>query len=258
MISDITPVLLTYNEAANLARTLAGLSWAAEVVVVDSGSTDETLAIAAGFHNVRVVQRSFDTHAAQWNAATGESRSEWVLSLDADYALSDELIDELKTWRPDPQIDAYLCRFQYCLNGKPLRHGSLYPPRAVLYRRERCCYVQDGHTQSLQIPGATGWLEHVILHDDRKPVSRWLENQHGYAQLEARKLLSASPEGLSWCDRVRRRIVFAPVLVFFTVLLARGAIFDGWAGWAYAYQRLIAETILALHLLEQRHSRARQ
>jgi glycosyltransferase involved in cell wall biosynthesis len=63
----ITPLILTYNEAPNIDRTLRPLSWAKEVIVIDSGSTDETLAICKKFQNVRIVIRPFDNHTAQWN-----------------------------------------------------------------------------------------------------------------------------------------------------------------------------------------------
>lgn len=251
MTSDITPLVLTFNEAPNLERTLARLTWAREVVLLDSFSTDETLSIARKHPNVRVVQRRFDTHGAQWAAGVAECRTEWVLSLDADYVLSPELVQELKAWRPRPDVDAYFCRFQYSINGKPLR-GSLYPPRAVLFQPARCGYVQDGHTQRLHVPGKVDWLEHVIFHDDRKPISRWLADQDRYARIEAEKLSTAVPKALSWPDRLRRHIVMAPPLVFFGTLLVKGVIFDGWRGWFYACQRTIAELLLSLRLAQAR------
>ena len=93
MALDVTPVLLALDEEANLPRTLAALAWAREVVLVDSGSTDRTLALAAQARNVRVVQRAFDGHASQWNFAVHETGidSEWVLALDADHVLEPAL-----------------------------------------------------------------------------------------------------------------------------------------------------------------------
>lgn len=257
MTSDITPVVLTFNEAPNLGRTLARLTWAREVVVLDSLSTDETLSIARTYPNVRIAQRTFDTHVSQWNAGVGDCRTDWVLSLDADYVLSPELVEELKAWRPQPDVDAYFCRFRYCIEGQPLR-GSLYPPRAVLFQPARCRYVQDGHTQRLHVPGKSGWLKHVILHDDRKPLSRWLASQGRYATLEAEKLLSTPSGVLRWRERVRRQMVLAPVLVFFATLLGKGMILDGWRGWFYVCQRTIAELILSLRLAEAKCQKVRR
>ena len=87
MLEQITPLILTYNEAPNIGRTLENLSWARDVVVVDSFSDDETLEIAASFPNVRVVQRVFDSHRNQWEFGLRETeiQTPWVLALDADY-----------------------------------------------------------------------------------------------------------------------------------------------------------------------------
>jgi len=247
----ITPLVLTFNEEPNLARTLAQLTWARESVVLDSSSTDNTLSIAAKCPNARVLSRRFDSHLNQWTAGVAECRTKWVLALDADYVLSPELVDELKTWTPEPGVDAYFCRFRYCVQGRPLR-GSLYPPRAVLFRKDRCRYVQDGHTQLLEIEGRSGWLKHVIYHDDRKPMHRWLGDQDRYAKLEVAKLSAAGDGPLSWPDRIRRNVVVAPVVVFFYLLLWKGLILDGWPGWIYVCQRLIAELILSARLAESR------
>src|SRR6185295_4953185 len=95
MLDQITPLVLTFNESPNIGRALERLTWAKEVVVVDSFSTDDTLALARGFPNVRVVQRAFDSFADQCNFGLEQIQTPWVLSLDADYILSQELVREL-------------------------------------------------------------------------------------------------------------------------------------------------------------------
>jgi glycosyltransferase involved in cell wall biosynthesis len=249
MPTEISPLVLTYNEAPNLRRTLQRLAWAKEVIVVDSFSTDETLSIAAEFPNVCVVQHKFEIHARQWDYGVLQTIAPWVLALDADYVLSEALIQELKAWQPDENIDAAFVRFRYCIFGRPLR-GTLYPPRAVLFRKDRCQYIQDGHTQLLQINGPTLTLDGVIDHDDRKPLSRWLWAQDRYAVLEAQKLITTPQAELSTQDRIRRNIIFAPLLVLLYSLLVKGLIFDGWPGWYYVFQRILAEIMLSLRLLE--------
>src|SRR5690242_8184654 len=134
MLADITPVILTYNEAPNIARSLERLGWAREVVIVDSGSTDETLAIARRFANVRLIHRPFDTHALQWRFATGDTgvSSGWILRLDADYMVEAALRDEIAGLSPAGDTAAYQIAFTYCVHGKPLR-ASLYPALPVLF-----------------------------------------------------------------------------------------------------------------------------
>ena len=148
-------------------------------------------------------------------------------------------------------MNAYFARFRYCVFGHPLR-GTLYPPRAVLFRKACCQYVQDGHTQQLQIEGQTGLLENVIDHDDRKPLSHWLWAQDRYAKLEAAKLAETPAAALTLPDRLRRKIILAPFLVCFYTLLAKGLILDGWPGWYYVFQRTLAEMLLSLRLLEEK------
>src|SRR5262245_31744706 len=99
MLDLITPVVLTYDEEPNLARTLGALTWAREVLVVDSFSHDGTLRIASSFPNVRVVQRAFDNHCAQWSFGLDSTGPEpgFVLALDADYLVTPELLAELAT-----------------------------------------------------------------------------------------------------------------------------------------------------------------
>jgi glycosyltransferase involved in cell wall biosynthesis len=248
-LADITPLVLTWNEAPNLERTLARLAWAAEVVVLDSGSTDGTQEIARRFPNVRVEMRPFDDHTSQWNHGVDQVRTPWVLSLDADYVLGIGFEQELAAL--DATAAAYEAAFHYLIGGKPLR-ASLYPPRTVLFQKSRGRYLQDGHTQLLRVDGAVGRLKTKIAHDDRKPLSRWLASQDKYALLEAEKLLAVDPASLRMQDRLRRTGWAAVPATLIYTLLVKGTLLDGWRGWYYTLQRVLAEIVLALRLLEAR------
>src|SRR4051794_39827406 len=94
----ITGLLLTYNEEDNIIRVLDRLTWLPKVLVIDSYSTDSTLQILRRYPNVEVHQRKFDTHATQWNYGLSLCDSQWILSLDADYVLSDAFVEEIKTY----------------------------------------------------------------------------------------------------------------------------------------------------------------
>lgn len=249
MLDQITPLILTYNEAPNIARVLGGLSWAREIVVVDSLSDDETVQIAKSFPNARVVQRAFDCHRNQWEFGLKETgiTTPWVLALDADYILTEELIRELKTLQPATETAGYRANFIYCINGKKLRSG-IYPPVTVLYRRESATYVQDGHTQRIALEGPIEDLHSPLLHDDRKPFRRWLNSQTKYTKLEAQKLLATDPNELKFPDRLRRWRIIAPPAMLVYCLVVRGGILDGWAGFYYAFQRAIAEVMLSNRL----------
>jgi glycosyltransferase involved in cell wall biosynthesis len=251
MLEQITPLILTHNEAPNVGRTLAQLSWAKDIVVVDSFSDDDTVEIASSFPHVRVHQREFDSHADQWTFGLRETgiSSEWVLALDADYVLTDEFVAEIPNLTPDSDLKGYRARFIYCVNGKRLISG-IYPPVSVLYRRIHASYQQDGHTHKVVLDGRIENLQAPILHDDRKPLRRWLEAQSRYTQLEADKLLTASRGSLSWTDRIRSWRVVAPAAMLLYCLIGRGGVLDGWAGFYYAFQRALAELMLSLYLIE--------
>jgi glycosyltransferase involved in cell wall biosynthesis len=252
-LREVTPVLLTYNEEPNIERTLVRLDWASDIVLVDSFSKDETVTIARRHRSVRVFQRAFDTHATQWNFAIHETSvtTDWVLALDADYVLPDEFIDEVSALQVTPKISAYRADFRYCVVGRPLR-GTLYPPVTVLFRKDKARYEQEGHTQRVTINGMVGALRSKILHDDRKPPSRWLSSQQQYARLEVDYLLASSARHLRQVDRVRLMAWPAPILVFLYVLLVKGCILDGWPGWLYVLQRTVAELLLAIEIISRR------
>lgn len=249
---EITPVILTYNEAPNIERTLARLAWARDIVVVDSFSTDETLDLASRSPQVRVFQREFDCHENQWNFALSETGidSEWVLALDADYVLTPELLEELKSLNPSNNVAGYRARFIYCVEGRRLR-GSAYPPVTVLFRHRGASYKQDGHTQRVQLQGAIALLRSPVLHDDRKSFDHWRRAQRRYTKLESSKLAKSKWQDLSWADRIRKLRVIAPIAMPLYCLFVKGGILDGRAGLYYAFQRALAELLLSLYLIER-------
>jgi len=251
MLDEITPVILTGNEERNIGRTLAQLAWAKDVVVVDSMSGDATVALAQTFPNVRVFPRPLDTLAKQWTFAVEETgiRTPWVLTLDADYFVTPELVEELRALDPPTRTTAYVARFLYAIHGRPL-HGSLYPPRMVLLRRGRFVFYQDGHTQRVRIDDLASTLRSPIIHDDRKGVGRFFTRQLRYMEDEADKLLDSKRRG-SLRDRIRRLRIVAPPLVFLHTLFVKGVIRDGWPGVYYALERFAAELILSMILIER-------
>ncbi len=247
---SLTALVLTRDEEPNIGRCLENLRWVSRVLVVDSFSTDETVAIARDFPNVEVVQREFDEHAKQWASGVEQVRTEWVLALDADYMITDELAEEIRGLADDGATHAFEAEFVYCIHGHPLR-GTLYTPTKILFRRSRARYVQEGHTQRLQVDGRVGRLTGKVRHDDRKPLSRWFRNQLAYAALEADHLRAMMPDQRALSDRLRLGLLMPLVVPFYCLVVQRG-ILDGWSGIYYALQRTLAEILIALDLLDGR------
>jgi glycosyltransferase involved in cell wall biosynthesis len=251
MLERITPLILCRDEEPNIGRTLGQLAWAGEVVVVDSFSTDRTVEIARGFPNVRLVQRTFDTHARQWAFGLSQVKTEWALTLDADYFVPQALVRELAALAPADAVAGYEAEFVYAIGGRPLR-ASLYPPRPVFLRRGKYEIYQDGHTQRVRVEGDMERLGTPMVHDDRKSLRRFIERQRAYMRQEAEKLRATPFAALSASGKIRKLRVVAPFATLLYTLFARRTILDGLPGLHYAFERFLAEAILSRELFRAR------
>lgn len=248
---EITVMILTYNEENNIARTLDAVKWAKHILVVDSGSTDRTLEIVRGYPQARLMTRAFDDVAQQSNFGLDHVETAWVLSLDADYQLSAALQREIECLQPAEDIGGYRVSFNYCIDGRRLR-STIYPPRTVLFRPLLARYRNEGHAIRIDVAARVEDLAGRINHDDRKPLGRWLASQMRYVPLEADYLLATPRVDLNRNARIRLMAWPAPILVFFYTLIAKRCILDGWAGWLYVLQRVLAETMIALEIVDRR------
>jgi glycosyltransferase involved in cell wall biosynthesis len=244
----VTPVVLTYNEDHNIESTLASLAWARRIILLDSGSTDGTERIARSFQNVEWHVRRFDNHRAQWNHAIHETAilTEYVLALDADMRPADGFQDELTRFLGKREFAGAWIPFEYRVLGRGLV-GSIYPPQIRLFRKSALRIDQPGHTQVFTVDGPLYRFRAKLIHEDRKPLSRWLKNQSEYAALEAARIRSAEKIGLK--DRLRIAGVSPAVWGLYAYLRAGGPL-NSAASRAYAYERLIFEAILARLLAE--------
>jgi glycosyltransferase involved in cell wall biosynthesis len=256
VLDQVTPLILTLNEAPNIARTLDKLNWAQRIVVIDSGSTDETLEILRSYPRVQVIQHPFTDFASQCNYGLTRIADPWVLSLDADYELTDELVKELEALAPSAEVAGYRASFIYRIHGRALR-GTLYPARTVLYRKDRASYRNEGHGHRVSVDGRVAPLNGCIYHDDRKPLARWFSSQCRYARDEVDHLLGPRRGPLTSSDRIRMMGWPAPIGVLFYTLFAKGCLLDGWPGWYYVLQRVVAEAMIALEIIDRRLRRDR-
>ncbi len=247
--------ILAKNEAANLARTLAPLAttgW--PVTILDSSSTDDTAAIAAAHPFVRLQPFTYTTHHAAYNAITTTlADTPAVIILDADMVLSQGLIAEVQalitSHLPGSRIPIARAPVAFCVEGQPLKHASLYPPKPFLFPTGQPWFVQSGHAERVRDDVPVHQFHHSIAHDDRKPFASFLAGQARYSQNFVDRLATGE---VTSRDRFRARwplMIFAVPLVSF---LARFGLLDGRAGRIYALDKLIAEAIMHRQALAAR------
>jgi glycosyltransferase involved in cell wall biosynthesis len=229
----ITVLVMTYNEAANIGACLDSAPFAHEKIVVDSGSEDDTVAVAHA-HGARVITQSWLGFGRQRNFAATLAQTDWILFLDADERLSGalaiELTQRLAALARDPSSVGLLPRTTYFM-GRPMRwyRGMQREFKARLYHRDRATWSEPRVHESLQYQGAAVKFNGALIHlHDPTLVHARLKALH-YAELKVR----------DWAERQRPLRVLEWGLVFIATFLKdyllRLAFLDGARGWIAAY-----------------------
>ena len=251
----VTPMILTYNEEPNLGRTLDSLRWAERVVVLDSGSTDATERIAKSFSNVDWRVRRFDSFKDQteYGVHATEIRSDYVLALDADMEVSSKLVTEMEARFMPGNFAGGMLPFEYRVTGHPLA-GSLYPAQVRLFARDKVEVWQDGHGHKFRVNGPVYNFAAPLIHDDRKPLERWVASQLSYSSIELERILDGKES--KFRDRLRRLGLMPPIVAALAYLRSGGP-WGGAAAARYAYERATYECLLAIRLMSARLEKER-
>jgi glycosyltransferase involved in cell wall biosynthesis len=223
---NLSVVIITFNEEANLERTLASVAWADEVVIVDSGSADRTQQIAEA-HGAKFFVEPWKGFAAQKNSALEKASGDWILSLDADEEVEPVLADEIRraTAASAPLQGFYIPRKNFFL-GRWIRHGGFYPDRKLrLFRRGTARFEDRLVHEDAQIDGPTGVLRGHLLHRAYPTLTGYLEHMNRYSSLGAQMTAANGARRFSFID-----IVVRPKLTFFYNYVVRGGFLDGREG----------------------------
>lgn len=261
----ISVVVLTKDEAANLPRCLASVAWADDVLVLDSGSSDDTCGVARAL-GARVMTRPFDSFGSQRNHAMeqGALRNEWVLHLDADEVVTPELREALQAIVHEGEgarFPAWRIPSRVIFMGRWLRHAGMYPSYQVRFgRRDALRFVDHGHGQREALPAhEIGTLAAPFEHYNfSKGVNDWFARHLRYARAEALQAMAERGSALQPGEllardatvrrralkRLGNRLPFRPTLRFWYAYALRRGFLDGVAGYRYsrmlqAYQRFI-------------------
>ncbi len=188
MPKTLSVAVITFNEEANLARTLRSVAWADELVVVDSGSTDDTLAIAEAF-GARIFAEDWRGFGQQKNLAISKCRCDWVLSLDADEEVSTALASEIRALlgapEPPPNSLYTVPRRNYFLR-RWMRYGGYYPDRKLrLFARGNIFFEHALVHETIPASLPTGQLRGDLLHHAYYTLTSYIEHMNRYSTLGA-------------------------------------------------------------------------
>ena len=232
----LSVALITLNEELNLRRTLESVQWADEIVVIDAGSADETVAIAQSF-GARVITRPWAGFAAQKNFALAQCTGDWVLSLDADEELTPELQGEIRTLlATNPPQHAFRLKRRNLFLGRWIRHGGFYPDAKLrLFRRVEANgalqprFEDRPVHESIAFAGAAPTLEHDLIHHAYPTLAAYLEHMNRYSTLGAELLVNKGRVSRSWIAFLAR-ILYIPTLNFYWNYGVRLGFLDGREG----------------------------
>jgi len=232
----LSVAIITCNEERNIARTLASVSFADEIVVVDSGSTDRTVEIAQSF-GAKVIHRDWPGFAAQKNFAIQQCSGDWILSLDADEEMSLDLRTQLQFLLPTyPPVDAYFLKRRNLFLGRWVKYGGYYPdPKLRLFRRSAANYTMPPRFEdrpvheTIVFDGEFSTLDFDLIHHAYPTLEDYLEHMDRYSTLGAQLLVaqgrtSHNPIAFYW------NVLLVPFLTFVWNFIFRLGFLDGREG----------------------------
>jgi len=225
---NISALVLTYNEEANIERSLSSLSFCKEIVIVDSGSTDRTLELAARFTD-KIISHRMEGFGPQRNIGIDSASCDWILWLDADEEISGELKESIIGIPVDTEFAGFCLNRQTRYLGKWIKHSGWYPQYVLrLFNRKfgRCRDVAIHESISLQ--GKPGRLKGDIMHYAYRDLAHHIEKINNYTSLIARQKY----------DKGRRfnllKLIFAPPAEFVKKYFLKLGFLDGLPGLAIA------------------------
>lgn len=223
-MSRVSVTIITLNEAANIRECLDSVAWADEIVVVDSESRDETVAIAREYTD-KVFVNPWPGHQEQKNVALDKATGPWIFSLDADERVTPELAEEIRGVVNDPAAcEGYDVSRKNYFVGRWMRHGGWWPDRVMrLFQKPHGRFGGINPHDRVIIQGRTGSLSSPLIHHTYRTFKQYVHKQYSYAEIGAQEMLRRRPG---------RRIMAVTILLrglvkFVEVYVLKRGVFDG-------------------------------
>lgn len=221
-MKGISAILITKNEERNVEACLASLSFAEEIIVVDSGSTDGTEAICRNDPRVRWFPEAWKGFGAQKNSALERAGGPWVFSIDADERVTPELAQEISALDPAAPYAGYRVPRRSFFGERWVRHGGWYPDHTIrLWRNGAGRFDDRSVHEAVRVDGPVGTLRGDLLHYTYEDVSDFVERMNRYSSLGAEELLRAGKRATGF------DLLLRPPYTFFRMFVLRRGFLDG-------------------------------
>lgn len=185
----VSVIILTLNEEKNIEQCLQSVyGWTDDVQIIDSNSTDNTVKIARKYtNNVYIVEEGHWANIRNWAMSNIPLKYEWVMFVDADEWLTEELKNEIiQKINSNPDEIGFYIRRRFIFLNKWLKHGGMYSKVLRLFKHEKTEYIESGDVEYAKVKGKVGILKNDMIHQDLKPFSAWID-KHNKISLRAAK-----------------------------------------------------------------------
>jgi glycosyltransferase involved in cell wall biosynthesis len=222
--------IVAKNEEANLKRVFPTIAWAEEIILVDSGSTDGTVALAESY-GARVFHESWKGYGGQCNSALDKCTSEWVFSLDADEEVTPELAQSIRSTLAAPAFAAYWVPRRNFIFGRAMLHGGYYPDRKLrLFRRGAARLREDTEPHATpKYEGPSGTLTGDLVHHTYPTLALYIEHMDRYSTASIPLVLGRERTSASLFEFVTN-VLLNPVATFLYNYILRLGFLDGREG----------------------------
>ena len=222
---QISAVIITRNEEKNIMKCLSSIDWADEIVVVDSGSTDDTKKIASEFTQ-KVFDMKWEGFGKAKDFAKDKATHQWILSLDADEVVTGDLKEEIQSViKSDKAFDGYYIPRRSNFLGKWIRHGGWYPDYVLrLFKKNKAKFSHSAVHEKVKVNGSIGYLGNPLLHYTDPNFDHYLEKLNRYTSLSAEELFRKGKRAKVF------DIIFRPLAAFLKMYFAKRGFVDGLHG----------------------------
>lgn len=248
-MNKLSVVVITLNEEENITSCLKSVkSLADEIIVLDSGSSDQTVQLAKKL-GAKVFKRKFDNFASQKNAALDFARGDWILSLDADEEVTPALAEEIKVAIKDNSYSGFLIPRRNFILGAEIKHSRWSPDKHIwLWKKNKGKWAGEVHEEIL-VDGKVGELRNAKLHFQDRTISEFIQTNNNYSELLAKKLYQ---EGVRFS---LIRFLWEPVFEFILRYIYKKGFLDGWRGFVLCLMMAIYKLMVWMKIWELQKSK---